>query len=278
MRTELHCHSTASDGRLTPTDLLKLAHQRDIGVLALTDHDTIAGHEEAAKTAESLGIRFIPGIEISALSDEGKEVHILGYGVRPSDDATRNTLLSLRDVRVSRAKSILSKLAALGIQVPFERVQALAGDGMIGRPHIARALLELGAVKTIQEAFDRYLAEGEIAFVPHDGLTPEQAVALIHTAHGAAVVAHPMLYRGKLDILLTSLFAAGVDGLEAIYPLHTPEQTQDLQRIATNQQLLVTGGSDFHGIVGDAEVSLGSVALPDEAISTLDARIARYAA
>lgn len=278
MRTELHCHSTASDGRLAPAELIKLADQRDIGVLALTDHDTIAGHDEAARAAESLGIRFIPGIEISALSDEGKEVHMLGYGVRPSDETTRNTLLGLRDVRVSRARAMLAKLDMLGIHIAFERVQAMAGDGMIGRPHVARALLEAGAVQTIQEAFDRFLAEGEAAFVPHDGLTPEQAVALIHTAHGAAVMAHPMLYRGKLDLLLASLFEAGVDGLEAIYPMHTPQQTQDLQRIATNHELLVTGGSDFHGVVGDAEVTLGSITLPEDAIRNLDERIARYAA
>jgi len=278
VRTELHCHSTASDGRLSPTELLKLAGQRDIGVLALTDHDTIAGHEEAARVASSLGIRFIPGIEISALSDEGKEVHVLGYGVRPSDDATRSTLLSLRDVRMSRAKAMLAKLDTLGIHIAFERVQAMAGDGMIGRPHVARALLEAGAVQSIQDAFDCYLAEGEAAFVPHDGLNPGQAVALIHAAHGAAVMAHPMLYRGNLDSLMANLIAAGVDGLEAVYPMHTPQQTQDLQHIATNHELLVTGGSDFHGVVGDAEVTLGSIQLPDDAIRILDERIARYAA
>jgi hypothetical protein len=237
----------------------------------------VAGHEEAIAEGAALGLRVLRGIEISALSDEGKEVHVLGYGVQPSDDATRAKLESLRDVREARAKALLAKLSALGIAIHFERVKALAGDGMIGRPHVARAMVEAGAVRTLNQAFDEYLGEGKPAFVAHEGLTPPQAIALIHKAHGAAVLAHPMLYKGNLDALLADSIVAGLDGIEAFYPAHTPEQTQKFVRLADKQGLVVTGGSDFHGPIGELEVSLGTIALPEAAIARLDGRIRQYA-
>ena len=276
MRTDLHSHTTASDGTLSPTALVTMAQQRGIGVLAVTDHDTVAGHAEAIAAGEALGVRVLRGIEVSALSDEGKEVHVLGYGVQPSDDATRIKIESLRDVREARAKSLLSKLSALGIAINFERVKAFAGDGMIGRPHVARAMVEAGVVRTVNQAFDEYLGEGKPGFVSHEGLTPQQAIALIHRAHGAAVVAHPMLYKGNLEGLLQDVIAAGLDGIEAFYPAHTPEQTQHFVRLAEKQGLIVTGGSDFHGPLGDLEVSLGTISLPEDAITKLDARIQNY--
>ena len=276
MRTDLHSHTTASDGTLSPTALVTMAQQRGIGVLAVTDHDTVAGHAEAIAAGEALGVRVLRGIEVSALSDEGKEVHVLGYGVQPSDDATRIKIESLRDVREARAKSLLSKLSALGIAINFERVKAFAGDGMIGRPHVARAMVEAGVVRTVNQAFDEYLGEGKPGFVSHEGLTPQQALALIHRAHGAAVVAHPMLYKGNLEGLLQDVIAAGLDGIEAFYPAHTPEQTQHFVRLAEKQGLIVTGGSDFHGPLGDLEVSLGTISLPEDAITKLDARIQNY--
>lgn len=279
MRTELHCHTTASDGTLSPEAVVKLAHAREIGVIAITDHDTVAGHAEAMATGDALGLRVLRGIEVSALSDEGKEVHVLGYGVQPGNDvtdATRAKIESLRDVREARAKALLSKLSALGIAINFDRVKAFAGDGMIGRPHVARAMLEVGVVKTMNQAFDEYLGEGKPAFVPHEGLTPQQAVTLIHQAHGAAVLAHPLLYKGDLNTLLQDMIVAGLDGIEAFYPAHTPEQAQSFVRFAEKQGLIVTGGSDFHGPIGDLEVSLGTVGLPDNAITQLDERISNY--
>jgi predicted metal-dependent phosphoesterase TrpH len=216
------------------------------------------------------------GIEVSALSDEGKEVHVLGYGVQPSDDATQSKLESLRDVREARAKALLAKLSALGISISFHQVKAFAGDGMIGRPHVARAMMEAGVVQTLNQAFDEYLGEGKPAFVAHEGLTPQQAIALIHKAHGAAVLAHPMLYKGDLNTLLEGTILAGLDGIEAFYPMHTPEQTQAFVRLADKQGLIVTGGSDFHGPLGDLEISLGTIALPEDAIARLDERIQQY--
>ncbi len=148
MRLELHCHSTASDGTLSPTHLIELAHAHAIMTLALTDHDTVVGNAEAQRAGAALGMRVIPGIEISAVMNN-REVHVLGYGVAPAG-AVAEKIDGLRDARVSRARKILAKLDALGLAVPFERVQAMAGDGMIGRPHIARAMFEAGIVSSIR--------------------------------------------------------------------------------------------------------------------------------
>ncbi len=252
--------------------MVKLAKQRDVSLLAITDHDTIAAHEEALAAGAAFGLRVIPGIEVSSLSPQG-EVHVLGYNVRPDDESTINTLNSLRGVREARARGMIDKLAALGIRVPFERVQTLAGDAMIGRPHLARVLVEMGAVNNMQEAFDLYLAEGKPAFVPHEGLTPAEAVDLIHAAHGVAVLAHPALYRGDLDTLLADMLAAGLDGIEVFYPMHTTEQIERYKAIAAQHNLVMTGGSDFHAIIGDQPVSLGTVHVPEDCIRALDERM-----
>lgn len=249
-----------------------MAHLRDIGLLAITDHDTIAGNDEAVAAGNAQGVRVICGIEVSALSRQG-ETHVLGYGVQPSDAATLARIAALRGVREWRARSILDKLTRFGIHIPFEQVRALAGDAMIGRPHVARALVMAGAVQTEQEAFDLYLAEGKPAFVPHEGLTPAQAVQLIHEAGGLAVLAHPGLYAGDLSALLDELIPAGLDGIEVFYPLHTSEQTAHFAEVARRHRLLLTGGSDFHGPRGDAELSLGSVHVPPEHIEALLARL-----
>ena len=268
VRTELHCHTTASDGRHTPAEVVRLAHQRGVALLAITDHDTLAGNEEAASVGQALHVRVIRGVEISALS-LGGEVHVLGYGVQPRDPETQARFDALRGVREARARAILDKLAGLGIHIPFARVRALAGDAVIGRPHVARAMVEAGVVATQNEAFDLYLGEGKPAFVAHLGLTPVQAVQLIHAAGGLAVLAHPGLYLGDLADLIDELVAAGLDGLEAFYPLHTPEQVESFVRIARARNLLLTGGSDFHGLEGEGAASLGSVSPPESEVAAL---------
>ncbi len=275
--TELHCHTRASDGTLTPTELLQLAALRDVTVLAVTDHDTLAGHEEAIRTGEKLGIRVLRGIEVSSLSPQG-EVHVLGYGVEPSDSRTAARIGELREARDGRARAMVSKLHGLGIPLSYERVKQIAGDAMVGRPHVARALLEGNWVTTRQEAFDIYLAEGKPAFVPHQGLTPAQAVDLIHQANGIAVMAHPGIYVGDADALLDELLAHQLDGVEVFYPLHTPEQTEHYLAFTQRHKLLATGGSDFHGFAGDGEVVLGSIRLPAGTLESLDERIARVRA
>lgn len=272
MITELHCHTTASDGTLTPSELLKLASQRDVKLLAVTDHDTVAAHTEAIAAGQRYGIRVIPGIEVSSLFGSA-EAHVLGYGVEPADEITAQQLSQLRDARDGRALAMVNKLRALGIPVSFDRVKAIAGDSMVGRPHIAKALLEGNWVSNRQQAFDDYLAEGQPAFVSHQTLSPAQAVELIHRARGLAVLAHPALFAGNLDELLANLVEHHLDGVEACYPLHTPQQTQQYTAFAKANHLIVTGGSDFHGYVGDLEVALGSIHLPDDTLTEFDARL-----
>ena len=270
--TELHCHTRASDGQLTPAALVELAKLREIGVLAITDHDTLAGIPEASEAGRQYAIQIIPGIEVSSLADQG-EVHVLGYGVEPVDDETRQRILALREARDGRAKAMVTKLHALGVPASYERIKQIAGDAMVGRPHVAQALVEGKWVANRQAAFDTYLAEGKPAFVPHTGLTPSQAVELIHRARGVAVLAHPGLYVGKLDRLLDDLLAHGLDGIEVYYPLHSAEQTTNYAAFAKAHGLLVTGGSDFHGFVGDLETNLGSIHLPNGAIQALEEKI-----
>lgn len=273
MRTDLHCHSTASDGALAPRDLVRLARKRAIDLIALTDHDTIAGHAEALAAGTEFGLRVIPGIEISALGKQG-ETHVLGYGVEPDDEATRAILLGLRATRVSRARRILANLLRLGISIDFETVKAIAGDGMIGRPHIARAMVDKGAVSTTQEAFDVYLGEGKPAYAPNDALDPLEAIDLIHRARGVAVLAHPAFTHGDVEALLGSMIQHGLDGIEVYYPKHTPEQVKRYAEIAHTHGLLATGGSDFHGLTQDEQFEFGEIGLPAGTVAALDARIA----
>ncbi len=268
---ELHCHTTASDGAYAPAELVALAKQHGISLLAITDHDTIEGCAEAIEAGQQHRITVISGIEISALSAHG-EVHILGYGIHPQDSATRERIASLRHVRVERAKRMLTRLEALGIHLDFERVRAIAGDGVIGRPHIARAMVEAGFVPSIQAAFDLYLAEGKPAFAPHVGLTPVQAVELIHAAGGVAVLAHPGLYQSKAEALMEELLAVRLDGIEAHYPLHTPEQIAHFSAFAHERGLLITGGSDYHGPLAEG-AALGSVQLPPAELQAFQQRL-----
>jgi hypothetical protein len=232
---------------------------------------------EAQAAGARIGVRVIAGIEISTLSPEGKEVHMLGYGVAPSDARTRHTIANLREVRMTRARRILKALEREGAPVAFERVRAMAGDGMIGRPHIARAMVEAGHVDSVQAAFDRYLAEGAPAYAPNDALTPSEAVTLIHNAHGCAVLAHPSLYRGNFDTLFAHVLEAGLDGIEVFHPDNPNDARARYEALANQLGLIITGGSDYHSDNGHHEVSLGALSLSADRIATLDARIAMYA-
>lgn len=245
--SNLHCHTTASDGELSPTALVALAAQLGVTTLAITDHDTIAAHDEAIAAGLVHGVRIIPGIEVSALSPQG-EVHILGYGVRVTSptSAIAQQIAGLREVRDGRARKIIAKLAKLGIVLEFERVRSIAGDAVVGRPHIAKALVEIGAVRDTQQAFDRYLAEGKSAFSPHQGLTPAQAIQLIHNAGGIAVFAHPSLYIGNIAELFEDLLVNGLDGIEVYHASNPTEHRASYLSWAIKHGLIVTGGSDFH--------------------------------
>jgi hypothetical protein len=272
MRAELHAHTTASDGQHTPAELVTMARALGLDVLAITDHDTTDGIAPAHLAAHGSPV-ILSGIELSA-EDDG-DVHVLGYGLNPNDPALQAALAGFRTDRESRARRMVEKLAALGVSVDWERVRVLAG-GSIGRPHIARAMVEAGEVESVREAFDRYLGNGGPAYVARQRLTPEAAIQLIHAAGGAAVLAHPGMLANP-RAMVVRLVAAGLDGVEVAHPKNSEAVRLDLRGLAARYHLIMTGGSDFHGrAVSDA--MLGSVSAPPEAVAALHARAAEWQA
>ncbi len=259
-RCDLHCHSTESDGTLTPRELVK--HAREVGLrsLALTDHDTIAGIEEAKAAGEEYGVRVLSGVEIS-VEYASKTVHMLGYCFDSGAERLRAGLDKLVAGRNERNTKIVARLNELGLRVTLEEIEAEAGGKVVGRPHIARVLLKHGYVSTWEEAFEKYLARGAAAYFERLRFAPVDAVALIRDAGGVAVLAHPKyvaLHEGEtLEDILRTLVDAGLDGIECFYTDHTPEETAEYLELAKRYGLIVTGGSDFHGSV-KPEIALGS--------------------
>ncbi len=270
-RVDLHTHSTASDGRLRPSEVIFLAAQVGVKTLALTDHDTTEGIALAQRAGRELGLEVIAGVEINSEGEHG-DAHILGLLIDPAEPTLQEQLLAIRDARVGRAKGMLKKLAAMGMSVEWARVQAIAGDApSIARPHIARAMVEAGHVATVQEAFDKYIDNDGPAYVNRLRLTMSEAIGVIHVAGGLAVLAHPA--HSELVHLIPQLVEAGLDGVEVYYPAHTPEQQSELLEIAARYNLVVTGGSDFHTLDDPIHGQLGSVAVPPDTVEKLKAHI-----
>lgn len=242
---ELHSHSTASDGTYPPARVVAMAAARGVRVLALTDHDTTAGIDEAAIAATRFGMTLIPGVELTCSVERG-EVHLLGYFVAVGNDTFQKRLARLRGARDKRGQAIVKRLNDIGIPVRWERVKAIAGDGAVGRPHVGRALIEVGAVATVGEAFDRYIGRGRPAFVERQQFSPVEAVELVHAAGGAPVLAHPLSV-ADLDATLAEMIPAGLLGIEAYYGAYSPDERASLAKIAARHDLLTTVGSDFHG-------------------------------
>ncbi len=267
---DLHSHSTISDGRLTPTQLIDLAAGRGVRIMALTDHDIVDGLAEAFVAAKKHpGFTLIPGIEMST-DVPGNEVHILGHFIDWQDADFRKRLSTLQESRLGRARKMVEKLAELGKPVDWDRVQAFA-EGAVGRPHIALALVETGHCETVNEAFDRFLSRNGPAYVPRDRLEPEEVVALILKVGGLATLAHPReLYQaGGLELLLERLKAAGLTGMEVYYQDYTPEEVETFRALAERFNLLPLGGSDYHGLGGPQQREPGDIPLPKEPVDAL---------
>jgi predicted metal-dependent phosphoesterase TrpH len=259
-RLDLHLHTTHSDGSLTPAEVLRLAHKAQVNALAITDHDIVSGIPEAMGVGAELGIEVIPGVEISSRLGDS-ELHILGYCLHWEDPELNRRLAALRASRHSRNPQIIERLRSLGLDVTYEEVQALAGTDSVGRPHIARILIDKKYVTSAKEAFDRYLADGRPAYVARDLPEPADAIDWIRAAGGVAVLAHPTWAKVSgegLNALLTRLKGEGLGGIEVHYSTHTKRQTTEYLDLAKRLNLLVTGGSDFHGITKpDIEVGTG---------------------
>jgi predicted metal-dependent phosphoesterase TrpH len=258
-RLDLHLHTTFSDGSRTPTDVLTLASKAKVSALAITDHDTVNGLPEAIQAGRSLGIEVIPGIELSSRWGN-TELHILGYFLDWNNAELRRQLTRFQNARHVRNPLIIEKLNALGIHLTYDDVKALAGDASVGRPHIARVLIEKGYVTSAKEAFDRYLADGAAAHVPRELPEPVEAIAVIRAAGGVPVLAHPSWLDRSEGIykVCEQLKAVGLGGIEVHYSTHRPEQTAAYLDVARRLDLLVTGGSDYHGVTKpDIEVGIG---------------------
>lgn len=247
---DLHIHTTASDGTLTPSMVVSLACQKGLKAIAITDHDTVEGNEEAITEGRERGFKVIPGVEISCKHHLG-EIHLLGYFLNWRSEVLRRKLSQLRRYREERNPEIIRKLRGMGIEITYEEVKEIAGGGSIGRPHIAQVLKEKGYVFSNQDAFDRYLKKGAPAYVPKELLPVDEAIHLIKEAEGIPVIAHPMQYRTLstygVERFVRELMALGIEGIEAFYSTHSKEDTATLLNIANKYGLLVTGGTDFHG-------------------------------
>ena len=272
-RADLHTHTSASDGLLTPGQLVLLASQRGLAAIAITDHDTVEGVSAALAIADP-GLRVVAGVELSC-AVEGADVHLLGYGVDVTSSGLTTFLTERADERRARAAAIVDRLGEIGVPVSLARVTELAGRGTVGRPHVARALVEAGHVSSIGNAFDLYLGHGRPAHVERPGLTPQRAIEVIHAAGGAAVLAHPLYSPGYVDFL-PDLVVAGLDGLEVVYPDHNEATERRLAALARSHGLIATGGSDFHADSGRPGRGLGETTVDVAILDLLAARASSH--
>lgn len=264
-------HTTASDGRLTPSDLVERCVSAGLTTIAVTDHDTVGAVDEVTALAAPRGMRVVPGVEITAV-DEGRDVHMLAYFVDCGDEAFVTFLGRQRVLREERAREIGRRLAALGVPIDMDALvaQAHATPGTaIARPWLARELVRAGHVASVQEAFDRYLAQGQPAFVQRTGPSPFDVVELIHAAGGLASFAHPGVT--KKDHLIAPLAEAGLDAVEVYHSDHAPDVRDHYRVLAATLGLATSGGSDFHGH-GETRATLGHVHLPADEFARLEAR------
>ncbi|WP_088225382.1 PHP domain-containing protein [Desulfosporosinus sp. FKB] len=263
---DLHCHTTASDGLLTPNELVRSAAVLGLKGIGITDHDTIQGWREAEEAADVCQIQLLKGIELNT-DWNGKEVHILGYELDDSSNYLNQTLKSLRDARKKRMLEILDRFQHLGITIAVKEIQKFAKGESIGRPHIAQALIEQGYVNSIKEAFDCYIGKGGPAYVPLHKLTPEAGIKLIRESHGVAVLAHPGINR--LEEGIKPWIEAGLQGIEVSHSEHNQEDELRYRSLAEKYNLVMTGGSDFHGEERKPGVKLGHWGAPEEVIQQI---------
>jgi predicted metal-dependent phosphoesterase TrpH len=260
-QVDLHIHTTASDGKYPPAEIVRMSADCGLRYIAICDHDSIDGILPAQREASSRPpIEVIAGVEINTDTSIG-ELHILGYFVDVQNEELKTTLERLRNSRELRAQKMIDKLWKLGIHLEYAQVKKIAGEGSVGRPHIAQAMLEKGYINSFKEAFMKYISRGGPAYVERDKITPAEATQLIIRASGIPALAHPLTC-GDPEAIVRDLASAGLRGLEVFYSGYSPEQIQGLLVLADKYNLLATGGSDFHGLDTLNEPPLGSVEVP----------------
>jgi predicted metal-dependent phosphoesterase TrpH len=274
LRFDLHLHTTGSDGRLTPVQMVALAVERGLEVISITDHDSISGVGEALAAAAEMGnLTVVPGVEINTDLSTG-ELHVLGYFIDYKDSELVAALARIRESRVGRAHKMLVKLGELGMPLEWQRVLDLARGESICRPHIAQAMLEKGYISDEREAFDRYIGRNCPAYVGREKVGPVEAVRIIKKAGGIPVLAHPADI-ADVDNIIVELKTAGLDGIEAYYGQYNSRTVSRIVGLAKRHDLLTTGGSDYHHFCDNREVPLGSVDIPESSIVKLFAAAGR---
>jgi predicted metal-dependent phosphoesterase TrpH len=267
---DLHLHSTASDGTEGPETVVARAHTAGLAAVALTDHDTVDGVAAAAAAGERLGVRVIAGVELSAY--EGMdEAHVLGLHI-VSLDELRGRLSAFRDARRERAEAMVRRLNEIGVRITFDDVLSIAGSAAIGRPHVARALVENGYARDLRDAFDRYLGAGRPAYLEKRRMGMREAIDLVHECGGIAILAHPG--PGGTRDRISALAALGLDGVEVLHPSHSSEDRSRLLALGKHLDLVPSGGSDSHGPADPARV-VGAQRVPSEWLARQDERVAR---
>ena len=265
---DLHLHTLASDGRLSPTELVNLIASKGVKVAAISDHDTTEGIKEAVRAAQAHdGLEIIPAIELST-DIPGDEIHMLGYFLQYEDDEFQAILRRFREGRLERGRMMVEKLASLGKPVDWERVQEIAGDGSVGRPHIALAMVEKGYFEEPKEAFYEYLGRNGLAYAERQKMTPEEGVEMLAKVGGPAVLAHPANLE-DLDTKVAQLKEAGLVGMEVHYSMYTQETIQRLLAVAQRHDLIPCGGSDYHGLGNTGELEPGLLGPPVESVERL---------
>ena len=267
---DLHTHSTASDGSYTPTELIDYAHEKGLASIAVTDHDTVAGLDEAIAAGSKYDdLEVIPGIEFSTVN-EGKDVHVVGLYIDYKSPVFTKRLEEFRNSRIERNKKMCQKLTEAGLPMDYDELISAFEGSVLTRAHYAAYMLEKGFIKSRQEAFDRYIGDNCPCFVPRENVTPELAVEIILEAGGVPVLAHPVLYHlsnEKLDALVARMKAAGLMGIEAIYCTYSASDEREIKALAKKYDLLISGGSDFHGANKkdlDLAVGYGKLFVPEE--------------
>ncbi len=267
-KIDLHLHTTASDGKHKPEEMVHLAAKRGLEVIAITDHDSVDGIPAALEAAKNYpSLRVIPAVELSTDIPRG-EIHVLGYFIDYKNAEFLAKLEGMQDSRVNRARRMVEKLNNLGVKITWERVQEIAGGGAIGRPHVAQAMLEKGYIKSMQEAFSGYIGHRGPAYVDRTKLTPADAVQLIIKADGLPVLAHP-LTSGDVEATIIELKAAGLVGMEVYYASYSDEEITPLLGLAEKYSLIATGGTDYHGIDLTTETMVGDMDVPMKAVEDL---------
>ena len=266
---DLHLHTLASDGRLTPTELVQMVAKNGLKTISITDHDSTEGLAEAYEAVKEFpDLRIIPGIEMSA-DIPGDEVHVLGYFLDYHDAEFQSTLSEFRRGRVDRAKVMVEKLQDLGKPVDWERVQYFAGDGTVGRPHIALAMVEAGYFKEPKEAFDEYLGNNGLAYFDRPKLAPAAGVEMIKKVGGVPVLAHPT-FMNDMEAGISNLKKVGLVGMEVYYAQYDDDTVRHLARLAKEYDLIPCGGSDYHGLGNSGEPLPGTLGPPEETIKLLE--------